>query len=272
MFTKKAGETLISVNHTTDTDQEKAMRAAGYITYDLYVPEGSDAKLSSHNEVNTYLSKGWNTIYAKVLTDTSSNKITLFYDTTCSTYVIDNIRLITEAEYNSAVFGFDAGAGVIRDSSAGSNKAIYYWDAYGRMNNAFSMAITRDSAVTLSNAHFDTEIVKEGNQSLSFHKTNGYLAFSIRNDMLEIMKNGFTFWIYADLDEHSAINGVGTNNIVNGVNGKLNGGEGIIVKAREWTQITITSEELTADGRFLIIQGSTAGTYYIDGFQPLSAE
>ena len=85
--------------------------------------------------------------------------------------------------------------------------------------------------------------------------------------------NGFTFWIYSTIGVNGTPQTAG--NILAGASSKeiryLNNGEGLILKANTWTQITIYPEDITGDGRFLLIQGSTAGTFYLDDFQALPA-
>ena len=82
---------------------------------------------------------------------------------------------------------------------------------------------------------------------------------------MKAFENGFTFWIYSTV----AINGKTSSGIVNGVNGKFNNGEGMILPANQWVQITIKAEDI-GNGRFLILQGSAQGTIYLDDFAPLA--
>ncbi|MBQ3020138.1 MAG: hypothetical protein IJD77_06105, partial [Clostridia bacterium] len=99
-FTKYSGESAILMCHFADPTMEVNMREAGYVSFDLYVPEGSDAKIKKNGqEWYGVLKQGWNTIYEQV--DATNNEIIRFTDTTASTYVIDNFRLLTEAEYNA---------------------------------------------------------------------------------------------------------------------------------------------------------------------------
>ena len=145
--------------------------------------------------------------------------------------------------------------------------------SYGIPSEQIPGKVSRGDGCMLSNQRYDTEIVKDGKQSFAFHKENNYMSMSLNmsGEMYALLKNGFTFWVYADLDEQPSINGVDTGNFGNGANGKFNGGEGIKINAREWTKVTVTAEDINSSGRFLIIQGSTAGTYYLDGFEPLPA-
>ncbi len=271
-FTKKAGTTKMVFNHTADPTRETEMRNAGYIAYDLYVPEGSNASAVQDNSSGGYatLKQGWNTLYAKV--DGTDNSVCTFWDSTASTYVIDNIRFITEEEYNTEMLSFEGKAGVLRDNFS-SDYTYYVYTPRDVMAGRWTMAAQGNSSCTLSNLHYDTETVKDGNQSFAFHKQNGYQSFSLNTggEMYSLLKNGFSFWVYADLDAQSGINGTSATNFIDGANNKFNGGAGINVTARQWTQVVVTAENINASGRFLIIQGSTAGTYYFDGFEPIES-
>ena len=273
-FTKTSGESVIMFN-TSTSELKDAMRNAGYISFDLYVPEGSDAKIKHHNEAwYGALAQGWNTIYEKV--SATDNNIIRFVDTTASTYVIDNLRLLTEAEYNEAMFGFEAG-GVLRDN--GSNNAtanggyMYYYAGADKMNNKCSIGIAEGTGAndiaTLSNVRFATEQTHGGDYSLAFDKKSGYISMHMAADstMYSYMKGGFTFWIYST----TAINGTTDSQFINGVNGKFNGGSGVSIPANVWTRVTVSASDIhSTAGRFLILQGATEGTIYLDDFKPLT--
>ncbi len=272
-FTKLAGDTALSFNHTADTTMEKAMRAAGYVSYDLYVPAGSDAKVVKNGYYSS-LSEGWNTVYAKV--DATENEWSRFTDTTASTYVVDNIQFVTEEEYYENAYGFESGAGVLRTAEIGSataNQGVFYYYAGADMTaKVFSFAFQEGNGANdvnvISNPRFDSTITHSGNYSLAFDKGNGYMSVQMRNDSTTFAKlgDGFTFWIYST----TAINGTTTSNFINGYNNKFNGGAGINIPANTWTQVFVTSADMNPT-RFLIMQGNWAGTIYIDDIQPLDA-
>ena len=274
-FTKTSGESVLMFNHNTDTQLKLEMREAGYMAFDLYVPEGSDMKVKHHNQAwYGELKQGWNTIYEKV--SATENNIIRFVDTTASTYVIDNFRLLTEAEYNAAMFGFEAG-GVLRDNNSNDATAnggwMYYYAGADKMNNKCSIGISEGSGAndvaTLSNVRFATEQTHGGAYSLAFDKKAGYLSLHMAADstMYSLMKNGFTFWIYSTV----AMDGESDIQFINGLNGKFNDGNGVVIEANTWTQITVSAEDMHSGGRFLILQGVTEGTIYLDDFQPLPA-
>ena len=274
-FTKFSGESLILMCHFADPSMEVAMRMAGYVSFDLYVPEGSDAKIVK-NGFPWYgeLKQGWNTIYEQV--DGTNNELIRFMDTTASTYVIDNFRLLTEDEYNAMKFGFETG-GVIRHNNSNDDTTnggyAYYYAGWDKLNNKASIQIIEGTGekdvATLSNVRFATERVHGGDYSLAFDKKSGYLSLHMAADsaMYSYMKNGFTFWIYSTV----AMDGESDIQFINGLNGKFNDGDGVVIEANTWTQITVSAEDMHSGGRFLILQGITEGTIYLDDFQPLPA-
>ena len=268
-FTKNAGETVIMFNANSDPSMETAMRQAGYISFDLYVPEGSDAKIKHLNQAwYGVLKQGWNTVYEKL---GEGNDIIKLVDTTASTYIIDNFRVLTEEEYNKAMMGFEAG-GVLRENNANDDTVAgwtYYYAGWDKANNKASIQVTEGSSVAvLSNVRLAADQVHSGGYSLAFDKKAGWMALAMASDseMYSLLKNGFTFWIYST----TALNGTSGNEIVNGYEGKLHG-EGIDIEANTWTQITITADDIKGASRFLTLAGNTEGTIYIDDIQPLPA-
>ena len=140
------------------------------------------------------------------------------------------------------------------------------------MSNKWTIAF-QGGPDMLSDVRYDTEIVKQGKQSITFTKQNGYMAISMNtgSDMYAKLKNGFSYWIYVDLAEQPMINTTDTKNFIGGDNQKYAAlTENIPNKT--WVKITVSAAEINASGRFLIIQGSTAGTYYIDGIEPLATQ
>ena len=263
-FTKLAGDMKLSFNQNTDTAKELEMRGAGYITFDIYVPEGSDmvTKWGSYN--GGTLQTGWNTIYVQI--DSSNNELIYLSDTTASTYVIDNIQFITEDEYFEKAYSFENGGVTVRPGD--SEVSTFYWyGATDRRKSTYSMAITGSP----SNPHLTTENTHGGDYALTFTKAgNINLQFRADSEMYARLRNGFTFWMYSTV----GINGTATNNFLNGNGQKFNGGAGINVSKNTWTKITVTKDDIVqgtgeAGCRFMSIVGSTNGTYYIDDIQAL---
>ena len=267
-FTKKAGSVSLVLNHNTETSMEVLLRQAKYIAYDLYVPAGSDAKTHWGDYSGAALKTGWNTIYG--LVDATNNDITYFTDTTNSTYVIDNIRFVTEEEYFENAYGFENGGVTLRTSGSEDDNyagTFYVYMGADRRKNVYSIAATG----SVSNPRISAENVYEGDYSLAFDK-NGDLNLQFRADSATYaaLRNGFSFWIYSTI----GVNGTSATNLRNGNSQKLNGGAGMNISKNTWTKITLTKDDIVqgsgeAGCSFLKIVGSTNGTYYIDGIQPL---
>ena len=246
-FTKQAGESKIMFNANSDPSMEPEMRAAGYVSFNLYVPEGSDAKISKGSAYGA-LKQGWNTIYEKV--PATDNNLIYFTDTTASTYVIDNFRLLTEEEYNAAVCGFEAG-GVILDS----NKQ-YYGGADKMSMSTYSLRVTDPNNKGLS-VRFDSEIKHSGDYSLAIDKKGeAYFWFSNTSEMYSFMKDGFSFWVYTT----AALDNVRNGNNANGVK----------IAANTWTKVTMTADDIHSTAyRFMMLMDAVECTVYIDDIEPL---
>ncbi len=280
MFVKTAGQITMRMNSTSVQMYKDLAQSTGYYAFDLYVSGDVDVEI-----VPTYLSnsvipghtsvkgEGWTTFYVQPK-DNVSIRLT---DTTGGMYMLDGFRSISETEYKEAMYGFEAGTGGLRTNllnDANTNKGAFYYygwkDDYSGVAATITVAEGNGSGDTnaVSNARFDTEIVHGGNYSLAFDKGPGYMYMTWHENSKswDYLAGGFTFWIYSTV----AINGVGANNIIAGDNGKLNGGQGLLLAKDTWTKITITADDLSG-ARFLILQGSSTGTIYLDDFQPLTS-
>ncbi len=272
-FTKPAGsgDYTVRLNDGAFT----AMKSTGYYAFDLYVPEGADTTLTTYNntkdKIDTYYSTAqpkagaWTTVY---VANTYSKPVNI-HDTKGGTYAIDYFRSVTAEEYNAAMCGFEAGGGGICEDKLSSEQRVQYYASVDGTTWTlnFKGNTTTDNA-QLSKPHFDTEIKHSGESSFAFTKTNGYMFASINSasKMYAELKDGFTFWIYSTV----ALNGTGANNFIGG--SKKFGDSGILVHANTWTQVTVSADNINESGRWLQIQGSTAGTIYLDDFRPLSAD
>ena len=122
-----------------------------------------------------------------------------------------------------------------------------------------------DSACTISNMGFDYIDKTEGNRSLKFDKTNGYLAIylstAIKNAIGENGVLKFDFKTTVAINSNPSV-----KNATDGMNQPL-GGTGYQLKKDEWLTLVIPSSGITSDGRFLILQGSTGGTMHFDNIR-----
>ena len=276
-FTKVAGNLTVSL--PSDKAWCKALiTTTGYWAVDVYVPVGAGAKVSSESTglKNSVIPCGvpaegaWTTIY---LSDSVSKLI--ISDTNGGTYCIDNFRTVTAEEFTAAQYGFEVGTvglrtNLLNDENTASGAAYVYYKGNDYSGVKASLVIGEGNGAgdvnAVSNVRFDNQVVHGGKYSLAFDKGNGYMFFTrhAESSALTNFAGGFTFWIYSTVE----INGVDSNQVTNGVNGKV-GGTGIIIPANTWTQITINADEI-GNGRFLILQGSFTGTIYVDDFQLLN--
>ncbi len=275
MFTKTGGNFSINFN-SAKTGYTDVVTKTGYWAVDIYTPVGAGARISTaqtglSNSIipgASLVEGGWTTVYVSG----SVNSLTVG-DDNGGTYYIDNMRSITAEEYAAAQNSFEFATVGLRtnklDSETADSAAYVYNKGNDYSGTKFSLAIAEGNGAndvnSVSNARFDTEIVHDGQYSIAFDKGAGYMYLTHGGDAKTTFANGLTFWMYST----TAINGTTANNITNGVNGKLNGGEGMNIPANQWVQITITADEI-GNGRFLIIQGSVEGTIYLDDFQPLN--
>ena len=267
-LTKSAGDIRFYVPKSRMMLED--ITAMGYIAMDIYVSAGVDATYKSSVANQKFPMAGlrageWNTIYLKP--NASLENMIVLSDTTGGTYVIDNLRMISEEEYDAAIFGFEQTMSGLRTTeiSQENRPVFYYYAAEDHANNSWSLAFTCDGA-TMSNARFDKEIVHSGKYSLAFEKTNGYMMISMKKDssMGKKCANGFTFWLYTTV----SLNGTTAKNFIDGFNNKF-GTDGVNIPANTWTKVTIEANNINDSGRFLILQGSTGGTFYIDDIRPV---
>jgi hypothetical protein len=91
-FTKAAGS--VQLNFPSDKKgYTTIVTKTGYYAVDIYIPANSDATFTYHETAwkgATVTKGGWNTFYGK------GNNIVQWTDTTGGTYLIDNIRAITQ--------------------------------------------------------------------------------------------------------------------------------------------------------------------------------
>ena len=280
-FTKTAGQVTMRFNSTDVANFKGVANATGYYAFDLYVPAESDAVLTYPNIANSAIpghtpnKGGWMTIYCTNATNVGVKVM----DTTGGTYMMDNFRSVSAADYTAAQYGFEAGTGGLRtnllngaDEFSGAFYYYYKGNDYNGVRASISVGEgnTAGDANAISNARMATDIVHSGSYSLAFDKGNGYVSFSRHADSeaLTTFAGGFTFWIYSTV----GVNGTTAKNFINGLNNKFNGGEGINIPANTWTKVIVKAEDINSNGRFLIIQGSSAGTIYLDDFRVLTAE
>lgn len=112
---------------------------------------------------------------------------------------------------------------------------------------------------------YNYEHVTEGIRSMSFQKGNGYIALYLSPALNTYLKSSaskkitFDFWSSCGINSTSSV-----KNLTDGMNnpfGKAQPAEQFVTYELDATT------QITNDGRFLIIQGSTAGTFCFDNFR-----
>lgn len=133
--------------------------------------------------------------------------------------------------------------------------------------------ILKASAVTLSNLTHSTDKATDGITSLSFEKNNGYIAlymgaaFTAAVEASPTKKFAFDIYSTVYINSNNAVKNItdGKNNSFVDQGGKL--------EANVWTTFILDQNMYTQSsdsGRFLIIQGSSSGTFYLDNFRIVS--
>ena len=157
------------------------------------------------------------------------------------------------------------------------NTSTYTYMSAGHSNSDPAPATTfrlSPSGATVSNMTFDYNDKTEGNRAIRFDKSNGYLYFFLSTEIRNIMGN--TGHVTFDLKTSIAINSnPSTKNLVDGTSAeKPFGGAGYQFPKDTWVSLTCYSRatddptnNITADGRFLCIRGSTACTVRIDNIR-----
>ena len=110
----------------------------------------------------------------------------------------------------------------------------------------------------------------EGNRSLKITKNNGWAAFYLPNTTKAALGNNG----YVKLDFYSTIvinSNPSTKNLVDNTYTPF-GGDGYYIPAETWITLTIPVSGVGNDGRFLMMQGSTAGSMYFDNIVLVHAD
>lgn len=157
-----------------------------------------------------------------------------------------------------------------------TNGGAYYRFAYKNdteIKNDFFIIQFTNNLETPQTFSFSNDNVTEGRKSLKFTKPNGYVALflpqNFTNELKASASQKFSFDMYSTM----LINSTPTvGNLIDGRNHYLNPPSGLQHPANTWVTYTFTTDQITDDpnARFLIIQGSTAGSFYFDNFKIVS--
>ena len=166
---------------------------------------------------------------------------------------IDNVRPVTEA---LTIQGFECGRLCNEENSSYSGVSLR-----SISENKEELIVSGDAGYVSGSGCFDYTYKTEGNRSIKFTKQSGYVAISapyIRNLMAE--GDTFSFDLYSTV----GVNGTASNKgFIDGFNNAT-----LVANAyhpaNKWTTYTLTTSQINDSGRFLILQGSAAGDFYID--------
>ena len=172
--------------------------------------------------------------------------------------LIDNVIPVTK-DLDS--FGFENG---YLDTSNRVYKSAGHSNGDPAPEQIFKIAPA--SGVDVSNLGFDYTDKTEGNRSLRFEKGNGYIAMYLSTAIKNAL--GDSGYVRFDFKTPVAINSnPSVKNAMDGQNNAL-GGAGYQLAKDQWLTITIpASTGVSGDGRFFILQGSTAGVMHFDNIR-----
>ena len=181
----------------------------------------------------------------------------IYGNSACEILYVDNIVPVTK-ELDS--LGFENG---FYKASAKTYMSAGHSNSQPAPEQIFKLS--PDSKCELSNIGFDYEDKTEGNRSFTFEKTNGYLAIylstAIKNSLDDNDYIQFDFKTTVIINSNPSV-----KNATDGMNVPF-GDTGYQIAKDKWITFTLYSSNLTKDGRFMIIQGSTAGTYHFDNIR-----
>lgn len=176
-----------------------------------------------------------------------------------ATITIDNVRPVTYDIYdNITQFGFESNC--MKSSSSSTFEAL---------RGASANAITVSGAGLVADSWgYAYDKKTEGNRSMKFTKQSGYLALSLNTSIINTIPGDYVVF---DLYTTSAFNSKTDNlGMATGMNGVVDNEKQI--PGNKWITLTFKKNcsgtgDITTDGRFLILQGSTACDVYLDNIR-----
>ena len=175
--------------------------------------------------------------------------------------LLDNFRIVKEF----TPFGFENGY----PNLSVSNSAV--WSAGhdqggGTDNNVASLRYFHTNASNVTAVSITSEKASEGYNSIKITKGNGYSAFYMSANLYNMIASGG----YISVDIYSTVAANGWEGVKNFIDGKNNPTlcsqhNRQFHPNGQWVTYTFNKDQMSAgDGRFLILQGSTAGDWYFD--------
>ncbi len=145
--------------------------------------------------------------------------------------------------------------------------SIHWRTLYGTGSSSLNDFFINDTNNLVTSFGYSNDMRTDGVASLTFDKKNGYVALYFGTYFRSIMFNSpsqtIAFDIYSTVYINSNNN---VKNLTDGMNRPFTDQGGKLVN-NKWTTFILDKDSVTSDARFLIIQGSTEGTFYIDNFR-----
>ena len=165
---------------------------------------------------------------------------------------------------------------MVNEEQAEIVKFIYseYLSGSSITNDRFFILVDSAKGVQLTNEGHSSDFATDGVSSLTFTKNSGYIALYMGQAFTKAVEDSASKKVAFDIYSTVHVNSNGSvNNLTDGKNGNF-ANQGGALKANTWTTFVLDQNMYTTSsdsGRFLIIQGSSAGTFYLDNFRILEA-
>lgn len=177
-------------------------------------------------------------------------------------FVIDNITPVTQP---LNYYDFENG-GILNNSFNSPGHSDSGRVHYEAIKDILKPSTTSSPFVSNS-AAYSYDYKTSGRRSAKFSKNDGYLAFYLQKDIKNILGDDLLLIDVMTVRGDSQINS--NENVQN-----FTDGNGNITLCREgkhpnnvWVTYPLDKTQITSDGRFLILQGSTACDIYFDNFR-----
>ena len=174
---------------------------------------------------------------------------------------VDNIRPVTQAQYNAANYGLETGG--IRPN--GGNLLVYYVNTGSAWQYAITADTVNDARPTFSSFGYTNENVTEGNRALVFTKTAGQVTMRFNNTDVANFKAIANATGYYSFDLYVSAESDAVLTYPNIANSAI---PGHTPNKGGW--MTIYCENTTNVG--VKVADTTGGTYMLDNFRSVTAD
>lgn len=166
-------------------------------------------------------------------------------------FYIDNVR-INHVATNGLTFNKG------RVEVSGNDRCYFY------SGNQWDMKVS--SSIVSNASIYNGTIGLRKDSYLKVTKGTGYAAFYLSKEFVnQIGSEGFSFDLYSTIGVNSK---TGVTNFIDGKSNLINGGN-YQHPITTWTTYRFNKNNIDSDGKFLVIQGSSAGDFYFDNIKLL---